>query len=476
MLQKYHYIHERGDYPPLAIEEIASAWSSSIKETVKFGESPLIIIYKDRWCRIYSYEKVHQKIVNYVFQKISKDRKHVTKIKKIFNQRIKEFLSFVSEIKKIDWHKFNTSDLIKIKEKYIKLYHQTVPYGEPLPYFLKEKLQTVLDKELLKKRNIKVKEYEILMTPLYQSFLNRESKELWEIIRKYKAESVNFKKEIKKHKEKYQWILFDYASLTIDEKYLQRKAKEFLKNPPKFLDYKMLKRKKQEIIKRYKVAILYRYYLNLLEDLFYLMDRKKEILTQGHFAINFLHQELARRLNLDLDTLRWFFWREIKEALIKKKKLDKKLALSRKKFCVVKFSNGKVFFLDSREIRRLVSDIKKDEEIAKELTEIQGIPASPGRVKGKVCYLKSARENSKIKKGEILLTSNTTPDFMPAIQKAKAIITNEGGLTCHAAIVSRELKIPCIVGTKIATKVLKDGDLVEVDAEKGIVKILKRSR
>ena len=63
---------------------------------------------------------------------------------------------------------------------------------------------------------------------------------------------------------------------------------------------------------------------------------------------------------------------------------------------------------------------------------------------------------------------------MPAIQKAKAIITNEGGITCHAAVISRELGIPCIVGTKIATKVLKDGDLVKVDANKGIVKVIKK--
>ena len=60
------------------------------------------------------------------------------------------------------------------------------------------------------------------------------------------------------------------------------------------------------------------------------------------------------------------------------------------------------------------------------------------------------------------------------MRRAKAIITDEGGLTCHAAIISRELGIPCIIGTKIATKVLKDGDMVEVDANKGIVKKIKK--
>jgi pyruvate,water dikinase len=63
---------------------------------------------------------------------------------------------------------------------------------------------------------------------------------------------------------------------------------------------------------------------------------------------------------------------------------------------------------------------------------------------------------------------------MPIIKKCGAIVTDEGGITCHAAVISRELEIPCIVGTKIATQVLKDGDLVEVDANKGVVKILKK--
>jgi phosphoenolpyruvate synthase/pyruvate phosphate dikinase len=69
----------------------------------------------------------------------------------------------------------------------------------------------------------------------------------------------------------------------------------------------------------------------------------------------------------------------------------------------------------------------------------------------------------------------TTPDFLSAMKKASAIITDEGGIICHASIIAREMKKPCIIGTKIATKILKDGDLVEVDANKGLVKILRRT-
>lgn len=94
-------------------------------------------------------------------------------------------------------------------------------------------------------------------------------------------------------------------------------------------------------------------------------------------------------------------------------------------------------------------------------------------VRGIVKILESHKENDKLKKGEILVVSMTTPDFISAMEKAAAIITDEGGITCHAAIISRELGIPCIIGTKIATKVLKDGDYVEVNANTGIITKLK---
>jgi len=79
---------------------------------------------------------------------------------------------------------------------------------------------------------------------------------------------------------------------------------------------------------------------------------------------------------------------------------------------------------------------------------------------------------SKMKQGDILVSIATDPDIVPAMKKAAAIVTEQGGVTSHAAIVSRELKIPCVIGTKIATKVLKDGMEVEVDANKGIVTVL----
>jgi pyruvate,water dikinase len=98
---------------------------------------------------------------------------------------------------------------------------------------------------------------------------------------------------------------------------------------------------------------------------------------------------------------------------------------------------------------------------------------SVGKVTGKVKILFTPKDVNLMNKGDVLVAPMTSPDYILAMRKAIAIVTDVGGLMSHAAIVSRELKIPCIVGTKIATKVLKDGDLVEVDANNGVVRIIK---
>jgi len=105
---------------------------------------------------------------------------------------------------------------------------------------------------------------------------------------------------------------------------------------------------------------------------------------------------------------------------------------------------------------------------------ITGNTACKGFIKGKAKVIFELSELNKVQKGDVLVTSMTTPEMIPALKKASAIITDEGGITCHAAIVSRELKIPCVIGTVNASSLISDGDLLEVDANKGRVKIIKK--
>ena len=112
----------------------------------------------------------------------------------------------------------------------------------------------------------------------------------------------------------------------------------------------------------------------------------------------------------------------------------------------------------------LVEDLSSNSEFAQKLDS------------GKAKVIFELSELSKIKKGDILVTPMTTPEMIPVLKKASAIVTDEGGITCHATIVSRELKIPCVIGTVNASHLISDNDLLEVDANKGSIKIIKKKK
>lgn len=105
---------------------------------------------------------------------------------------------------------------------------------------------------------------------------------------------------------------------------------------------------------------------------------------------------------------------------------------------------------------------------------IKGQAAFLGKVKGRVRLVFSKEQIKTVKKGEILVTHMTTPSYLPAMKKAAAFVTDEGGTLCHAAIIARELKKPCLIGTKFATEILSSGELVEVDTRSAYVRRLSK--
>jgi phosphohistidine swiveling domain-containing protein len=111
-------------------------------------------------------------------------------------------------------------------------------------------------------------------------------------------------------------------------------------------------------------------------------------------------------------------------------------------------------------------------ELKKETKEFSGQIACKGKIRGTVRLVLKRDQVTSLQAGEVLVSTMTVPDYLPAMSKAVAFITDEGGITCHAAIIAREMKKPCVIGTKVATKVLKNGDMVEVDADQGIIRIL----
>ena len=135
------------------------------------------------------------------------------------------------------------------------------------------------------------------------------------------------------------------------------------------------------------------------------------------------------------------------------------------------FENGVLFLLQARPITTLGDVEEQKDESAEDVGEVlvRGLGASPGMASGCVKIVFDIDELDKIKDGDIMVTTMTTPDMVPAMRRASGIVTDEGGVTCHASIISRELGIPCVVGTGNATSTLVENNGVTLDGKKGLV-------
>jgi phosphohistidine swiveling domain-containing protein len=181
-------------------------------------------------------------------------------------------------------------------------------------------------------------------------------------------------------------------------------------------------------------------------------------------------EKIGEKRGFEGDLLRYLTLDELKSFLNEQKISANKLEeskLRRKGYFYLSYEDKELVFTDMN----IIDEIKdKFFKVKHETNVIQGTSSYPGLVKGSVKIVFEEKDLNKIKKGDILVTPMTSPSYVTVIGKVAAIITDEGGILSHAAIVSREMKKPCVIGTKIATRVLKDGDLVEVDANKGTVK------
>ncbi|MFH0973434.1 MAG: PEP-utilizing enzyme [Candidatus Micrarchaeota archaeon] len=189
------------------------------------------------------------------------------------------------------------------------------------------------------------------------------------------------------------------------------------------------------------------------------------------YAMRRVFKEIARRFGITLAQARFMLTPEYEELLVGND-FDLTQLAEREKFCVLYSEKDYDEFFLGGEARELAAGAEEKHDF--NVRELHGQTASLGKtsgaVRGRVKIILSPKDMAKMQQGDVLVAIATNPDVVPAMKKAAAIITEQGGVTCHAAIVSRELGIPCVIGTKIATRVLKDGDLIEVDASRGIVK------
>lgn len=284
----------------------------------------------------------------------------------------------------------------------------------------------------------------------------------------YKQEEHNLvtTKDIEAHVKKYVWLYSRYGS---EKKYTVEEARKRLSEINKenyLLERRQEKKELSTTIEKAKKIIGRDAFLvDLFQYIIYYRTQRTDVMNKSAFLFIPKLKELARSRGLTHEQLLHCTKEELLKKIPAKEEINKRI----RNHAII-IEDRKIYCLSGEEGKKIEKFLSMK---IKKVDEFKGAIASPGKMVGKVKKIFGSSDFYKFETGDILVTSMTTPEMVPVMRKAAAFVTDEGGVTCHAAIISREMKKPCVIGTKIATKVLKDGDLVEVDADKGIVRKLK---
>ena len=372
--------------------------------------------------------------------------------------------------------------------------------GEDFSKLLLNKIQNIIKINKVKYNYAEI--FSILTTPVSPSFAIKEEIESLKIVKLIKkdakAKKLFLLKDVKKvengldkidkkikrkilsHFNKWCWVPYTYMgpgynldyyleiwSGIIRQKIDVNKESKRLEAEPE-----RIKKEKWQLIKKLKISAADSNLLKIAADIIYLKAYRKDCWFHGCFVAENLYKEIGRRLGLSLNQVWMMAWWEVEPALAKEK-FNSEILNERFRFSILHQVGKKGEIYTGKKAKDFLKNLTLEKIKIVSVDKLSGTAAYAGKVKGRVKIINLPEEMGKMEKGNIMVSHTTFPSLVPAMKKAAAIVTDDGDITCHAAIVARELKTPCVVGTKIATQVLHDGDLVEVDADKGMVKISK---
>jgi phosphoenolpyruvate synthase/pyruvate phosphate dikinase len=400
-----------------------------------------------------------------------------------------EFKDIYEETKQADFQALSDENLAIHYEKYQDLFERTWAYFKvSQPEYLeaaKEKLE-----ELIKKKSSGgslENQFIILTTPLEMDLIKEE--EVAALERSF--ERID-DESLWRHAQEYPWLFFNTFNKDVIHKFLETKfsdlksvsedeRKEHIEQAKENL--KRHSEKHKELLEQLgsdpDISYLSRVFGELAVDRL----RMKAWWGGAEFLFLPMFEEISNRAGISVTKLLMSYTVDNMLMLLREgKRLSNENIEDRRKLYAVALENGDYSFNESEQARKkyeeLIGEVDSSSEGSEEIT---GVSANVGRAKGKariivVEDLKRLLEDmDRFKEGDIMVTTMTQPTMVSLARKAAAIVTNEGGITSHASILAREYGIPCIVGTRTATFVIKDGDEIEVDADKGVVKVIKRA-
>lgn len=418
-----------------------------------------------------------------IFEKLIANPRWGLNLDKRIVSMAKKFIQFSASIERMNLSKLSDTELGKVSDKWFFTYfHNSWTAGWPavLVDFERNLFSNhLLDylKQKIKQKNYSVSVgdvFSILTTPLEYTFAEKETIALFKLSRKITEDGIE------KHYRDFCWLPFMYIGPAWDKKYFEESLAGLLRQKiDAKKELKRIKDKKRQLkqtqAKYYKDLEIHPKFKTLFQvaqKFMFSKSYRKDAMYYGCYVIDKVLREIARRKYLSVQQVRRVYPWEMKDLLFGNGP-DTHILNERVYAVQYSDSNGRMV-LEGDKAKEFVKQVKFVEQKVEIPSELTGDCASVGKVRGVVKIVNSPKEIYKMEEGNVLVSYATSPDIMPAIKKASAIVTDLGGIICHAAIVSREMRIPCVVGAKIATQALKDGDLVEVDATHGIVRIIKK--
>lgn len=338
--------------------------------------------------------------------------------------------------------------------------------------------------EVANKYDFSNQEVQTLITPRQLTFKNRRLLSMLKIVKSYKEqddhetveEFCEGSSEVRDYMKKFDYHKSSYANVehitkeeVIDEieKYLEKsdQAKERLQE---LRSHSEEQRKSEErVLKKYDLETNPLYFF---QKLTFWRENRKKVNLMGIHLLHYVLSALEKKTGINYDYLSYLMHEEV-EGVLEGEVNTATLKRRREEGFFVAVTQEGISHMVGEKAQNLNRDFQ---ELIKEddADILEGTSASPGRASGKTRIVMSQDQFDSFNEGDILVTGMTRPEFVPLMKKAAAIVTDEGGITSHAAIVSREISTPCVIGTQNATQVLEDGDKVEVDAEEGVVKLI----
>ncbi len=384
--------------------------------------------------------------------------------------------------------------------RYYLDYARYVVMSECVDVFTAYELEALVRKELPNVTENQLLEItRVMATPAHLSFMEKEHARILQMaVSLYKKIKRNpriryddldgrWKKEFERLSQEYYWLKNSYATVfrlqagdffqKVKEEVGEKSVTE-IRRELKGLQSKVqrLHIAHRQLKRRYAFSKDLMRHFRLVQFFGKWIDERKSYMLRGNDCFERYCQEVARRFSIPVHDVRYYLPVDMKNILLHGKKLSKKIIHGRQTLSAyVTEKRGRIAVPTvyyGKQAKTILRTIQGQFQVKKGVVVGQVASAPVKAFTGRVQVVKDVYKET-FTPGRILVTSMTRPDFVPLMRKAAAIITDEGGLTCHAAIVSRELKVPCIIGTKNATMELKTGSVVMMDLDSG--KIIKQT-